>query len=377
MTTKDSSGDLGSELAHCGSQVPLSFPTTTINATTQEEHTTDNKSLLPDDEDDDEEHTQGEGGFIMTKAKRLKNREAQHRYRIRRKAKLDSLEDETTRLKSELEKERQRCHQLELQVATLTVQSTQKDPASIQTSPHTPFSPQLSDEVSIKQATDTLILDIHRHMATCLPFQLNVDSDPHFHALKVTVWELVERMLDPPISSNLMSRLEVPGVKSFGTEDDSFWKQIFLLLGLTPQQRAAMGEWKAKLIHGLDRNYGKQLLSKMKLVTPTNESENAKSPSSDGSAADEPVWSEQRAYLNAISKGLYSALTCSSTMTTAIHDISQGLNQERQMIKSAICTFYFHILSPKQALVLFMNAPLCCWNALALVNSVEKHIGFS
>ena len=346
-------------------------------------------STLPDKDAKIEEE-----GFIMDKSKRLKNRQAQHRYRINKKAKFDALEDEKSRLKAELEAEKHRCRQFQFQVANLNTQLAQKD-AALRVSGTTTTVIQMLDEASTRQATDTLILDIHRHMAICLPFQHSDDSDPRFHGVKPALWELIERMIHPQISYNLFKRIEVPGVKSFGTEDDLFWRHTTLLLGFTPPQRAAMAGWKANLINELDVHYGKQLLLKIKLLALINEPDNNNNgndasagtsalavaaqgmgglPSS-GSGGDTGgiVWPEQQAFLQASSSGLSSALACSVAMRTAVHKVGLGLRDHHQMVQAAIRTFYFDILSPKQALVLFMHAPLCCWNVLALVNSLEKH----
>jgi hypothetical protein len=367
---------------------PTTHRPTTTTTNTQEGNRLGG-SALPD-----EDAKIGQDGFIMDKFRRLKNRQAQHRYRINKKAKFDALESETSRLKAELEAERQRCHQFQFQVANLNAQLAQKDTA-LKLSEATSIGLQTLDEASTKQATDTLILDIHKHMAICLPFQHSDDSDPRFHGVKPALWELIERMIHPQVSFNLFKRIEVPGVKSFGTEDELFWRQIILLLGFTPAQRAAMASWKANLMSELDTHYGKQLLLKIQLLATTDEPDdnsNDNDASTDASAVavaaqgmgglpssgsgghtDGIVWPEQQAFLQASSSGLSSALSCSVIMTTAVHKLGLGLRDHHQMVQAAIRTFYFDILSPKQALVLFMHAPLCCWNVLALVNSVEKH----
>lgn len=380
----NSSADISSDF-----QSTEEGPTTNRPPTNTQEDIRSGGSILLDEED----AKIREAGFSMNASRRLRNRQAQHRYRIKKKASYDALEGETARLLAELETLRQQSHHEQLVNANLTAQLLQKDIALRQTT--TSNGLQMLDEASTRQATDTLILDIHRHMAICLPFQQSDDTDPLFHGVKPTLWELIERMIHPQISPKLFNRIEMPGVKSFGTEDELFWRQTILLLGFTPQQRAAMAGWKANLINELDAHYGKQLMLKMQVLASVNEPDYNIGSSADASAVagqgmgslpssegntdvtEGIVWAEQQAFLQASSSGLSSVLSCSATMTTAIHKVGQGLKDEHQMVQTAIRTFYFDILSPKQALVLFVHAPFCCWNVLALVNSVEKHLGFS
>lgn len=339
------------------------------------------------------------------------NKHAQQRYRARRKAQFEELQETVSMLTSQLrslENERQRRQELEMELVHLRAHAGGAGPSL---SPHNSRPPlglnlQTAPQLDPSNPLQTLLQALTAHGALPhaeppppLPPQPSTPAEPPviplaqiqsmLRAFGQELWSFMSthsmaqvQHTPEEVSDNdllQMTQMVKMGIElanlvlnATGTDaevlihdgaqpglpcaadDARRWKAVAAAVALTPSQGARVALWRANFLSQLDACYGRRVALKAQALQAMDLAQGA-----------ETQWAEGLLLQAAGTSGFALPAQADAELLTTADDVKQNVVESRSAAMAALSELLLSILTPAQAVRYLATSHPFSWNALA------------
>jgi hypothetical protein len=192
---------------------------------------------------------------------------------------------------------------------------------------------------------------------------LSGDASSRLSSLVRTGVELIKLVLHasgPDAAALLTANITVaPGPEASSPADSlQQWRMVAARVGLTPEQRTALADWRARFLRRIDDCYGRRLLLKAQL---------AQLPGAGGSQ-----WVEALLLQAAESVGYSACALASAQLDDMVSQLGQNVAEERAAISELMSELLDGLLTKVQAARFLLAGHPFCWNGLSFAHAVTS-----
>jgi hypothetical protein len=319
--------------------------------------------------------------------------QAQQRYRARRKAQFEELQDTVGGLNEQiknLETERQALHQ-ELARARASAAAAPSaalglDPAALLGAPEpvktllqalqgavpaapTPAQPPAAQVQEMMRAFGQEMWSV---MSSQNLLQSTHGAVPQADAFLKMALELASMVLNASVDdAQTLLHDGAPLVLPCAADDPQRWATVVGAVALTPQQVAQVALWRSQFLSQMDVRYGERVALKTKGLQALN-------AGAGGSSAANPAvgtqWAEMLILSAACTTGIVVAAQVDAELQATAAALSKNVADNREAMIAALRELLTAILTPAQAIRYLATSQPFFWNALAFAHAATSSV---